>query len=477
MNLYLVVILAYAGLLMAVGLWYGRRVAGPSDFFVASRRLGPGLLFATLLAANIGAGSTMGAAALGYRDGLSAWWWVGSAGIGSIVLAFWVGPRLRRLAGAHDLHTVGDFLEHRYGPEVRALIAALLWVGTLAILAGQIIAMGGVLHAVSGLEPWVGSLVGGLAVTVYFTAGGLLTSVRVNVVQLAVMLVGFLVVSPLILTSVGGLSRVLAETREIEGYWNVWRGGGSGWFLLAMIGPSFIVSPGILQRVYAARDERAVRTGVGLNAVALLLFAAAPALLGMMARTVAPDLDDHNLALPTVLIETLPPLLGALGLAAIFSAELSSADAILFMLATSLSRDLYARFLNPGASDARVLRVARGAAVAGGAGATALAIVLTSIIQALSIFYTLLAVTLFVPVIVGLYVGRVRTPEALASIAAGVTVFAAVRLTAGDGGIGGLNPAMLGLGAALAATLAVMAVHRPAAGARTGDGGSPEGRA
>ena len=160
MNLYLAVILGYAGLLMAVGLWYGRRVTGPGDFFVAGRRLGPGLLFTTLLAANIGAGSTMGAAALGYRDGLSAWWWVGSAGIGSIALAFWVGPRLRRLAAVHDLHTVGDFLEHRYGREVRALIAALLWVATLAILAGQIIAMGGVLHAVSGLEPWVGSLVG-----------------------------------------------------------------------------------------------------------------------------------------------------------------------------------------------------------------------------------------------------------------------------------------------------------------------------
>ena len=477
MNLYLVVILGYAGLLMAVGLWYGRRVSGSVDFFVAGRRLGPGLLFATLLAANIGAGSTMGAAALGYRDGLSAWWWVGSAGIGSIVLAFWVGPRLRRLAEVHDLRTVGDFLEHRYGREVRTLIAALLWVGTLAILAGQIIAMGAVLHAVSGLDPWIGSLVGGIVVTVYFTAGGLLTSVRVNAVQLAVLLTGFLVVSPLVLASVGGLSQVVAETRGIDGYWNFWQGGGSGWFLLAMIAPSFIYSPGILQRVYAARDDRAVRVGVGLNALALLLFAAAPALLGMMARTVAPDLDDYNLALPTVLIETLPPVLGALGLAAIFSAELSSADAILFMLATSLSRDLYARFLRPEAADARLLRVARGAAVAGGAGATALAIVLTSIIEALSIFYTLLSVSLFVPVIVGLYVGRVRTPEAIASIAAGVAVFAAVRLSAGDGGIGRLTPATLGIGAALAATLAVLAVRRPGPAARPSNVGPPEGRA
>ena len=95
MSLPLTVLLLYAAFLMAVGLWVGRRVHGSSDFFVAGRRLGPGLIFATLLAANLGPGTTVNAAGLAYRDGLSAWWWVGSAGIGSIVLAFWVGPRLR----------------------------------------------------------------------------------------------------------------------------------------------------------------------------------------------------------------------------------------------------------------------------------------------------------------------------------------------------------------------------------------------
>ena len=55
------------------------------------------------MAANIGAGSTVGAAGLGYRDGLSAWWWVGSAAIGSLILAFPVGPRIRPIAAEHNL--------------------------------------------------------------------------------------------------------------------------------------------------------------------------------------------------------------------------------------------------------------------------------------------------------------------------------------------------------------------------------------
>ena len=91
---------------------------------MADRKLGALLLFSTVLAANIGVGSTVGAAGLGYRDGLSAWWWVGSAAVGTAILALWVGPRIWRVATEHGLYTVGDYLEHRYGGPVRALVTA-----------------------------------------------------------------------------------------------------------------------------------------------------------------------------------------------------------------------------------------------------------------------------------------------------------------------------------------------------------------
>src|SRR5512146_3232669 len=105
MSLHLLLLLVYSLFLLVLGLWIGRFVKGAGDFFVAGRRLGPGLIFATLLAANIGAGSTVGATGLGYRDGLSAWWWNGSAGIGSLALALWVGPRIWREAARRGYFT------------------------------------------------------------------------------------------------------------------------------------------------------------------------------------------------------------------------------------------------------------------------------------------------------------------------------------------------------------------------------------
>src|SRR5205085_6327159 len=133
MSLRLVLLVGYCLLMIAIGLGIGRRVKSAADFFVAGRHLGSGLLFSTLVAANIGAGSTVGATGLGYRDGLSAWWWVGSAGMGSLILAFTVGPKIWRVAREQNLFTVGDYLEFRYDRRVRGLVAALLWLGSLAI--------------------------------------------------------------------------------------------------------------------------------------------------------------------------------------------------------------------------------------------------------------------------------------------------------------------------------------------------------
>jgi solute:Na+ symporter, SSS family len=458
---YLLIIIVYSVAQIALGFWVARRLQGSRDFFVAGRSLGPGLLFATLLAANIGGGSTIGATGLGYRDGLAAWWWVGSAGIGSVILALWVGPRIRRTAAAHDLRTVGDFLEWRYDRRVRATIAMLLWIGTVAILAGQLIASAWVLNVVTGLPKIAGCVIGAGVATAYFGVGGLKSSAAVNVVQLTVKMLGFVIALPLALEAVGGFHALRTATADTA-MWNPWQNGASGWMYVAMLTPAFVVSPGILQKVYGARDDRAVRLGVGLNAAALLAYASMPVMLGMIARVLHPELPNRELALPMLFMHDLPFWVGALGLAAVFSAELSAADAILFMLATSLTQDLYKRFVNPAASDRQVLGVARVASVAGALLGTLVAFLSKTVVDALSIFYTLLGVSLFVPIVAGLFMRRVRAFDALAAIAGGVVAVVAAQMWNGGQPIGMFTPAMCGLGAAvLAFAAAALLTERP----------------
>ena len=459
MNLTLVLLLAYAAGLIGLGVWIGRRVESSGGFFVANRQLSAALLFSTVLAANIGVGSTVGAASLGYRDGLSAWWWVGSAAVGTAILAFWIGPRIWRVATKNGLYTVGDYLEHRYGRSVRAIVTSLLWIATPTALAAQLIALAKILEFVAGVPEWAGVLTGAVVMTAYFTAGGLLTSAWVNLVQLVVLTVGFAIAVPWALIAAGGWSAVVAAAPQTSDYMSFGQGGSSGWIYLALVAPNFIVSPGLIQKAYGAVDERAIRVGLGAAAVALLAFAIAPPLFGMIARVYDPDLVDIEHALMLVLTTGLPTVLGSLGLAAVVSAEISSADAILFMLSTSLSKDLYKRFVRPNATDAQVLKVARGAAVGGGALGVLLALVLPSIIGAISIFYALMGVCLFVPLVAGLYTRLAGVPEAMAACGVGVVTLISVELSGLSDTSALLDSSLIGV-LASAAAFAVVAAWR-----------------
>lgn len=459
MNSHLVWLLAYSAGLIGLGVWISRRIRTSSDFFVAGRSLGPGLLFSTMLAANIGAGSTVGATGLGYRDGLAAGWWVLSAGIGSLILAFWIGPAMRRVAAEHDLRTVGDYLELRYGVAVRTIIAALLWIGSAFILAGQFIAVSWILNVAAGIPKSAGCILAGVLVTVYFTAGGLLSSAYVNMVQLTVKMLGFAMAIPFALQASGGWHAVRA-LQPAPAYWSPLQNGESGLVYLAMLGPAFIVAPGLLQKIYGARDDRSVRLGVGFNAIALIIYAFVPVLLGMMTRIQFPDLAQPELALPTLLMNGVPAFIGALGLAAVFSAELSAADAVLFTLTTSLSQDFYKRFVNPNTTDKQLLLVTRGTAIVGGLAGVAIALVAAGVVSALSIFYTIMGVSLFVPIIAGLYSSQSTSIDALAAIIAGMCIVGGWRLLHGGMAIGGVTPAMGGLAGAIVAFLVAYTLRR-----------------
>jgi solute:Na+ symporter, SSS family len=461
-NVYVALLIGYSALLTALGLWIARRVRGPADFFVAGRKLTWPYVAATMLAANIGAGATIAATGLAYQQGVSAWFWNGSAGLGSLVLALVVGPRIWRLASERGYLTVGDFLEDRYGQSVRVAIASLIWIGALFILAGQLLAGAAVFAAVAGLPKWAGVLVGGAAMTGYFSAGGLLSSAGVSVVQLFVKFVGFAIAIPILMAAAGGFDAITQAPGLPETFFNPLfsAGAGSGFTLLLMSGPNFIVSPGLIQKTYGAESAHAVRRGVGANAIALMLFAFLPVLLGLSARVLFPGIELRDQVLPTLLLHGLPVWLGALALAAVFSAEVGACEAILFMLSTSLSKDLYKRTINPAATPEQVLRVARIAAFIGGSAGMLLAVfVVKEIIDALYVFYSIVGATLLMPVVGGLFIKKAGTRDALTSIIVGMA--ALLTMQYGTDRTGWQNPNLWGLVGSASGFFASYVLPRP----------------
>ncbi len=433
MSIYAVLLAVWCLTQVAVGIWIARRVRTSADFFVAGRNLPASAIFATFLAANVGAGSTVGATGYAYSNGLAAWWWNGSAGIGTLVLAFWVGPRLWRVARDHNLLTVGDYIAFRYSEGLRGLTAFLIWIGSFWILSAQLIGAAAVLYAVFGWPPWLGGLAAVAMVTVYFGSGGLMSSAWVNRVQIVVILLGFVVAAVLGVSAAGGWEAVTAANPDRMNFWQGQRPD-MGWPLIFLLAPAFFLSPGLVQRAFAARDESHLRRGIAISGVALMAFALLPVLLGMSARAFLPPLADPQTALPEMLRTGVPAWVGAFALAAVFAAEISSADAVLFMLSTSGARDLYKRYVNRRANDAQLLTAVRVIAVMAAVIGYLLTFVAGTVIGALQVFYSVMVVSLFVPILATLVLARPSTAAAYASVTAGIAaLFAVSWLTAGRG--------------------------------------------
>jgi SSS family solute:Na+ symporter len=464
-----VLLLVYASLMVGAGLLVARGVRGARDFFVAARSLPASMVFVTMLAANIGAGSTVGATGLGYRHGLSAWWWSGSAAIGCLVLGLLVAPRMHRLAATHGFFTVGDFLEWRFDRSVRVSIAAVLWLGTLALLAGQLMAIALALEVIAGVPRLTGGLLSALVLVLYFSGGGLLASAWVNLLQLVTLLAGFALAVPFAWSAAGGWEglRAASGAGATGTYGSLTGMGTAGILGLAVVFvPSFFVSPGLVQKTFGARSPSGARWASLGNAAALAAFAFLPALFGMAMRAVEPGLPNPELALPRLATDVLPPWVGGLALAALFAAEISTADAVLFMLATSLSRDLYQAVLRPRATDAELLRVGRLAAAVGGGLGVLLAIVLPSVASALKLFYGVMTAALFMPLLFGLLSRRPGPAHARAATFASILTTGGLLLALEGRPAGAWLPSVAGVGLAGLVFASAWAMRAPAAGGR-----------
>jgi len=86
-------------------------------------------------------------------------------------------------------------------------------------------------------------------------------------------------------------------------------------------------------------------------------------------------------------------------------------------------------------------------------------VMIPTVIGALTIFYGLLTVVLFVPIVAALHLRRAGAPEAMASVLAGVSVLVGVDLHTGGAPLGGWRSDTLGLITAAAAFALVLAVR------------------
>jgi len=155
---------------LAIGAYGWRFSRTTSDFFVASRSVGPALNASAIGGEYLSAASFLGVAGLVLAFGTDMLWYPVGWTAGYLVLLVLVAAPLRR-SGAY---TLPDFAELRLESRAARRFSSILVVGIgWLYLMPQFQGAGLTLQTVAGTERWVGGVVVGLVVLVNVFFGGM----------------------------------------------------------------------------------------------------------------------------------------------------------------------------------------------------------------------------------------------------------------------------------------------------------------
>ncbi len=429
--IFLWVVLGYLSLLMGISVYKSFAVKGQDDFMVAGRSVPTYKLVGTLLCTWIGSGSLLAGAGLAARVGLSELWMAAGAWVG-IILVFFLAARVRRIAQ----YTVPDILELRYNKWARILGTMVIVIAYTTIVGYQFRGGGFVLNLVAGVPEWQGVLITAAFIILFTSFAGMISIVSVDIINGAIITLAVIIAVPLVYIYLGGSEYVAAnlepEKLTLFGEYNfLWA---MGIFL-----PTFLLLLGesnMYQKFFSARNEKAAKSAVVWWVLGTIVVETAIASLAILAFShfnslpVTSELflsveNSEQVILHTARYGTevgLPLIAGLLLICAAVAIITSTGNSFLMAPSTNMTRDIYQRFINPGADQKRVVRFQRLFLVLLGILAYLLLTQFRTILDMAFTAYTMVGAGL-TPVLLAAFLWkRVTSAGGVASIATGMGV-------------------------------------------------------
>ena len=349
----LAVILAYLGVVLAIGLLSQRLFRGTSeDYFVATRSIGPFLLLMSLFGTHMTAFSLLGAAGESYRSGLGVFALMASSSALVVpTVIFLMGPRVWSLGHRHGYLTQVQYFRDRFQSDGLGL---LLFVMLTALLVPYLLigVMGGgiAMSQITGgqVPPWVGGLLICGVVLAYVTAGGLRGTAWANTFQTLVFMILGAATFALIVSRMGGLQTALdavaAQAPEL-----LIRGPGMPPLKLlsyTLIPLSVGMFPHIFMHWLTARRASTFRLTVMAYPLFVAIVWLPSVLLGVMGRVTVPGLQgpETNAVLVRMIELHAPGVVAGLLGAGVFAAVMSSLDSQVLSLGTMFTQDIVRHF-------------------------------------------------------------------------------------------------------------------------------------
>lgn len=347
----IVTLVAYQLLLVGIGLWAASRNRDQEDYFLGGRRLGPVVAAISYSASASSAWTLLGLSGAAYVMGLSVLWVAGGSCAGMLVAWFWVGPRLMAHSRSRKQITVTDFLaDDSTGSVRRAIVLAasvIIIFSFTFYVAAQFQGAGNTFSSSFGFSMSSSIVLGALIIMIYTLLGGFWAVSVTDVVQGALMGLAALLLPLAALAEVGGWSGFTEGLRAVSTPAQLsWTAGNTGLLALGIVIGGLSISlgtfgqPHLLVRFMALRDERALKQARVITIFWYAIVFCGMVLLGLIGHVLQPGLDNPETIFFVLVDSLFTPVLGAILLAAVLSAIMSTADSQLLVAASAIAHDL-----------------------------------------------------------------------------------------------------------------------------------------
>ena len=419
--------LLFFGLLGAFGLTYyfvGKRASKKMEdnegYFLGGRSLGFFSLALTLLATQLGGGTMQGASEEAFTKGWVVLFYPAGMCFGFLALALGFGAKLRKLG----LSTVAELFEKVYGSPKTRKIASLISIVTMfAILVGQGVAARKFFGSLGFDTPFI--YIGFWSLIILYTViGGLKAVVNTDVIKaifIMIVLVGVTVAAQFGLSQSNLMTPHFVATSSGSIPW-------ISWLLMPMF--FMVFEQDMAQRCFAAKSGKAV-TVAGVSA-AVLLFGASlfSVYFGMKASQMGISPDTGKSVLFEAIIQLTSPLVATFFSVAFVMIILSTADSLLCSVSSNLALDfpigkeLSDRFpLSKKTRRKQQVVLSQALTLVVGLAAMSCSFFFDRVLPLLLQGYEFSVVTLFVPVVMALFLKRPRIAAAITSMSMGALGF------------------------------------------------------
>ncbi|HMQ68545.1 MAG TPA: sodium:solute symporter family protein [Ignavibacteria bacterium] len=354
-NDYLIIAAYFVGVLI-IGFKTKSDSNSVKDYLIAGRTLTLPAFIATIVASFYG--GILGIGEFTFRFGISGWLlYALPYYIFITVFAFFLANKIRRT----HLYTIPDKLNRVYGKKVSVLGGILIFF--LATPAPYLFMMAVIIKWVFAIKLAYAMLFSLLVSIIYLIKGGFRSDVRVNMLEFVIMFVGFGIILPFCINTLGGFdylnARLPKEYLQFPGsvtlqYFITW----------FFIGSWALIDPVFYQRCYAVKSKKTPKRGILISLVFWFIFDIMTTLTGLYSKAffLNDKIDPVN-SIPMLAQSILPPIAKGIFITGLLATIMSSLHSYIFISSTTFGKDIVSKLRNEDTDEYRYSKI--GMAVSG----------------------------------------------------------------------------------------------------------------